>query len=166
MVRDAWPPAFVCTGTDIDSGRLQVWDEHASVALARAVAASCSVPFVFPVIGIDGRRCIDGGLRDPLNADLARGHETVIAVSCFPLTAEDPGPIHPAALAQQRTTNAVLRELRDQDARIAIVEPDEEFLAIGAGGERLMDMLRVGEAYLAGARLGARAARGIAAFRG
>ena len=165
LVGSTWPTAFVCTGTDIDSGELKVWDQTSSVPLARAVAASCSVPLVFPVVSIGGHRYIDGGMQDPLNAGIARGHETVIAVSCFPLTATDPGQLHPATLAQQRTANTALDDLRGEGSRLAIVEPDNEFLAISAGGSELMNMSRLGDSYLAGTRLGARSARGIAALQ-
>ena len=58
-----------------------MWNKEAGVGVKWAVASSCAVPGVFPPITIKGRRYVDGGMRSPTNADLAKGYDAVIAVS-------------------------------------------------------------------------------------
>ncbi len=66
---DDWPPGLAIAAVAIDDGEFVIWNERSGVPLARAVAASCSGPGVFPPVEVDGRRYIDGGLRSPTNAD-------------------------------------------------------------------------------------------------
>ncbi len=61
----AWPRRFACTAIDVETGTRQVWDAGSGVPLQRAVASSCSVPFILPPVTIDNRRYMDGGLRSP-----------------------------------------------------------------------------------------------------
>lgn len=64
---------------DLNSGQ-EVVLQQGSVALA--VRATVSVPGLFPPVGLDGKRLVDGGLLNNLPADVARqmGAEVVIAV--------------------------------------------------------------------------------------
>src|SRR5450755_945538 len=73
-----WPASFRCTAVDTHTGALQVWDQSSGVPLPRGVASSCSVPGVFPPVTLGAGRYMDGGMRTPLNADLAAGHDAVI----------------------------------------------------------------------------------------
>jgi NTE family protein len=88
-----WPDSFSCTAVDTETAEFVVWRAGSDVDLQRAVASSCAVPLVCPPITIGGRRYIDGGVRSPLNADLARGHARVLVVSVTILPGPDsPGP--------------------------------------------------------------------------
>jgi len=69
------------TAVDAESGALRVFDRESGVALVDAVAASCAVPLVWPVVKIQGRFYVDGGVRSPLNLDLAPGDGPVIALA-------------------------------------------------------------------------------------
>jgi NTE family protein len=74
-----WPQRrLLITAVDVDSGEFRVFDRDSGVDLASAVAASCSVPGIFPPVTIDGRRYMDGGMRSIANADLAVGCDPVL----------------------------------------------------------------------------------------
>ena len=78
-----WPPTFSCTAVSTADGSFRVWDKAAGVDPQLAIASSCAVPGVFPPVTIGEARWMDGGGRDILNADVAAGHEVVLAVSCL-----------------------------------------------------------------------------------
>ena len=143
-----WPGSFRCTAVDVDDGEPLVWDAASGVDLPRAVASSTAVPLVFPVVDVAGHRCVDGGLRSTLNADLAAGHGSVLVLAC---TALVPGPgATPYALAMAATHAAELHGLRAGGAAVEVVEPGPGFTAVSAGGTRLFDVARTRDAYEAG----------------
>ena len=93
----AWP--FQVTAVNADDGAFTVFEESSGVELARAVAASCSVPGAWPPVTIDGRPYMDGGTRSASNADLAAGYGKVLVLSCAPEDPESPfGPSLPQVL--------------------------------------------------------------------
>jgi NTE family protein len=146
-----WPESFRCTAIDTQTGALRVWDAAAGVPLDLAVASSCSVPMVFPPVTIDGARYMDGGMRTPLNADLAAGHDAVIVVSCL-LLALPEGVSDPVFDATAARIEAELAVLRDGGAAVEIVGPGAEFLEVSGWGTELMNPARVAGAYEAGIR--------------
>jgi NTE family protein len=77
----AWPVALRITAIDAEDGSLRLLDAASGVPLAKAVAASCSVPGVFPPIAIGGRLYIDGGVRSGSGLDLAAGARAVVGVA-------------------------------------------------------------------------------------
>lgn len=83
-----WPTAGlgVCV-VEATTGEFRVLDGTSGVPLSLAVAASCSVPLVFPPVRIDGSDYVDGGVRSATNADVATGYDKVLVLSCGP---EDP----------------------------------------------------------------------------
>ncbi|GAA4684664.1 patatin-like phospholipase family protein [Frondihabitans cladoniiphilus] len=103
-----WPASAlgICV-VDATTGEFRVLDKSSGVALSRAVAASCSVPLVFPPVEIDGVPYIDGGARSATNADVVAGFDKVLVLSCGP---EDPaspmGPQLDAAVAGLRNSGA------------------------------------------------------------
>lgn len=150
LASEAWPEAFACTGVDVETGELRVFDAAAGVALRDAVACSCAVPLVFPPVTIDGRRYTDGGVTDPLNPAVARGSERTLAISCFALELPE-GVELPAMQTMLDGTNAELDRLRTGGA-LEVVVPGDEFQEVSGGGIHLMDALRAGAAYDAGLR--------------
>jgi NTE family protein len=76
-----WPKPLRITVIDSDDGSLRVLDAASGVPLAKAVAASCSVPGVFPPIAIEGRLYIDGGVRSGSGLDLATGCRSVVGIA-------------------------------------------------------------------------------------
>lgn len=80
-----WPAGeLALTAVDTADGAFTVFDARSGVPLEKAVAASCTVPTVFPLVHIDGHVYMDGGMRSATNADLAAGHDKVLVVSCNP----------------------------------------------------------------------------------
>jgi NTE family protein len=146
-----WPASFACTAVDVDSGEPRLWEAADHVPLPRAVASSCSVPGIFPPVTIGGRRYMDGGMRTALNADLAEGHRTVIAVSCFALDLP-PGFSDPVVDALNAQVKAELDHLRTGGSDVEVVVPGDEMLDISGWGLHLMDFDRAAAAHQAGRR--------------
>ncbi len=147
----AWPPGFTCTAVDVRTGAFQLWDAATEPDLRRAVASSCAVPGVFPPITIGANRYMDGGMRTALNADVATGHDAVIAVSCFTLALPE-GMSDPAFDAMLTQMEAELDVLRDGGTALEVVAPGAEFLDISGWGLNLMDPTLVDAAYQCGLR--------------
>jgi NTE family protein len=74
-----WPdkPLGV-TVIQADTGEFKVFDKDSGVSLVDAVAASCSVPEVWPAVTIDGERYYDGGIRSNTNTDMVAGYRKVL----------------------------------------------------------------------------------------
>lgn len=49
-----------------------------------AVAASCAVPLIWPAVTIGGRQYVDGGMRSPTNADVARDCDVIVVLAPLP----------------------------------------------------------------------------------
>lgn len=80
-----WPSGhLMITAVDADDGASVVFDNGSGAPLDRAVAASCSVPNIFPPVCIGSRRYIDGGARSIGNVDLAAGAERVLVLAPVP----------------------------------------------------------------------------------
>jgi NTE family protein len=118
----AWPAGFRCTAIDTDTGDLVVWDEASGVPLLHAVAASCSIPQLFPTVTVKDRRYTDGGILSHLNATAAPPTDVLVALSCHPLRSQGAG-VDSALAASVARTNADFAQLR-QTRRLIAVEPD------------------------------------------
>lgn len=132
-----WPDrALKVTAVVADTGEFVVFDADSGASLVDAVAASCAVPGVWPPVTIGGRRYIDGGVRSPVNADLAAGHDRVVVIA-----------------PMSRGGGAIPR-LRDQvsglaeHGRVVVVEPDAA--ARAAFGRNVLDPSRRAPAAHAG----------------
>jgi NTE family protein len=155
----AWPDQFRCTAFDLETGQPAIWDKDSGVELHRAVASSCCIPGITEPVSIAGGKYIDGGARDMLNADLAIGHDTVIALSCAAL--DPPEGVVPEMFAgllgpvRQR-----IDDLRSSGSAAEVVEPSDEVNELSGWGRFLMDFTRTRDAFDAGLRQGkAEAAR-------
>ena len=137
-----WPAQnLLVTAVDAESGEFAAFGEGSevggtAVSLVDAVAASCSVPGVWPPTTIGSRRWIDGGVRSATNADLAAGYERVVVLA--PVTRG----FRPAIGAAAHV--AALR----QRARVALVAPDAD--ARRAIGRNVLDLARRAPAAQAG----------------
>jgi len=158
-----WPAAFSCTAVSTGDGSFRVWDKAAGVDPQLAIASSCAVPGVFPPVTIGESRWMDGGGRDILNADVAAGHEVVLAVSCLPLEIP-PEFSTPAFDALFAATRAQLDSLRAGGSKAETIVPGQEMLEISGAGANLMDFTRTADAYEAGLRQGKVEAARLAGF--
>ncbi|XAS74845.1 patatin-like phospholipase family protein [Dermatophilaceae bacterium Sec6.4] len=78
---EVWPERrLTVTAVDTASGDLMTFTSASGVALTDAVAASCSVPGVWPPVTIGARRYMDGGVRSSTNVDLAVGCDRVLVL--------------------------------------------------------------------------------------
>jgi len=66
---------------DADSGDHRVFSRADGVPLVDAVMASCAIPLIWPTVTVEGRRYMDGGMRSPVNLDLAPGAGPVVALA-------------------------------------------------------------------------------------
>jgi NTE family protein len=159
----AWPTRFVCTAVDTADGTFQVWDADSGVDAQHAIASSCAVPGFFPMVTIGGRRWMDGGMRDSLNADVAAGHDVVLAVSCGLLELPDGielgGYEHVLA-----ATRARLDALRKDGASVETIVPNQEMLELSGWGMNLMDFSLGPAAYEIGVRQGETEATHVKGF--
>jgi NTE family protein len=92
------------------------------VPLLQAVAASCSIPMLFPTVTIKGRRYMDGGILSHLNATASAPTDVLVVLSCHPLGSQGVG-IDSALSVSDATANAELAQLRET-RRLIAVEPD------------------------------------------
>jgi NTE family protein len=121
-----WPDRrLVVTAIDAKTGEFVAFDRGRGVPLFDAVAASCSVPGVWPPTTVGGRQYIDGGMRSPANVDLAAGYGRVVVLA--PLT-RGFGPM--LSVARQIA-------LLGPEARTAVVAPDAATTA--AIGRNVLD---------------------------
>lgn len=160
-----WPASFSCTAVSTLDGSFRVWDKAAGVDPQLAIASSCAVPGVFPPVTIGDARWMDGGGRDILNADVAAGHDVVLAVSCL-LLEIPPEFSTPAFDALFAATLAQLDSLRAGGSRVETIVPGPEMLEVSGAGANLMDFARTPDAYAAGLGQGKVEAARLAGFWG
>ena len=78
----AWPDRDLrVVAVDAETGERRVFDRSGDVDLVHAVAASCAVPGIWPVVTIGDRRYVDGGVHSGANADVAAGSDIVLVLS-------------------------------------------------------------------------------------
>ncbi|MBQ1070384.1 patatin-like phospholipase family protein [Micromonospora sp. D75] len=125
-----WPAArLLVTAVDAASGEFVVFDADSGASLVDAVGASCAVPGVWPPVTIGDRRFVDGGVRSPVNADLAAGCERVVVLA----------PTR-AAVGPMPRLSAQVTARRAAGARVAVVSPDRA--ARTAIGRNVLDPAR------------------------
>jgi NTE family protein len=114
-----------------------------SVSVPDAVIASCSVPWLFAPVEIDGREYVDGGVWSPTNLDAApvrRGAQVV----CLNPTASLPASsraLSALRAASRASAGAEALALRARGAVVELIAPDDDCAA--AIGSDLMDRRRV-----------------------
>ncbi|WP_116204189.1 patatin-like phospholipase family protein [Amycolatopsis circi] len=116
-----WPDRAVkIVAVEAETGEPAVFDRSSGVSLVAAVAASCAVPGIWPVVPINGKQYVDGGVRSSANADYATGFAQVTVV--VPMGAAEVFPT-------ERPFEQVLADLREAGAKAAVLEPDEASVA-------------------------------------
>lgn len=73
--------SLTLTAINTATGELVCFDRASGVDLVDATAASCAVPGIWPVVSIQGRLYMDGGVYSVDNAHLAAGAERVLIAS-------------------------------------------------------------------------------------
>jgi len=127
-----------------------------AATVGEAVAASCSVPWLFAPVTIGGREYVDGGIWSPTNLDLAPVSRATEVLCLAPTGGMiDVRGVGTAVRAVGRSAAAVeALALRRRGARVRIIGPDRE--AADAMGEELMDRARATATLAAGFAQGQR----------
>jgi len=155
LPRQEWPEQRVLlTAVDARTGEGVTFDRDSGVALADAVAASCSSGFAY---AIDGEQYIDGGYRRNENADLAAGYDRVLVLSPFGGRSR-----HPEAWGMQ--LSAQVGELRAGGSEVETILPGQA--SLDAFGDSMMDLSRRPASARAGYDQGRAAAAGLSGFWG
>jgi NTE family protein len=114
---------FAAVATDLRTGTTVVFSRG---PIARAVHASAAIPGVFVPVTIEGRTLVDGGVTNPVPADVARqlGAAVVIAVA-IPSAAPAKAPVTPIEVAYHAITvmAAEIGRLRAREADV-VITPD------------------------------------------
>ncbi|NNN12868.1 MAG: patatin-like phospholipase family protein [Acidimicrobiaceae bacterium] len=152
LISDSWPSSTLAiTAIDAFSGDLMVFTAESKVAIALAVAASCAVPGVWPPVTIGSHRYIDGGMRSPINSDLAAGIATVLVLL--------------PNLAGGRAAQAVekgINDLKMGASDVLVIASDDR--SNSTAGDNPLDPTVRGPAALAGFLQGQKAALQVASF--
>lgn len=86
-----WPDRELrITAVDIASGELVLFTAASGVELTDAVAASCAVPGAWPLVTINGRRYMDGGVNSSVNMSSVADCDS--AVVLVPSAQHTPSP--------------------------------------------------------------------------
>ena len=117
---EAFKVPFAAVAVDVRTGETVVFDHGPA---APAIHASCAIPGAFVPVQYQGRTFVDGGVTNPLPADVARkmGAEVVIAVA-IPAAVPSQAPTNPVSVAYQSTMimSAEIGKLRARESDIVI----------------------------------------------
>lgn len=155
---DGWPEGDLrITSVDCGTGERRVWTAADGVPLARAVAASCAIPGVFPPITIEESRYTDGGLWSSSNLDVVLDSGKEAAIFVGPLRAGDP--------TARRSLDREIELLQDDGRGAEAIVPGEAF-GTEIGAQNLMNPSFRGRGVELGIEDGAAAAARIQALLG
>src|SRR5215475_5822247 len=144
------------TAVDRSNGRRVVFGSPRapSVSVAEAVEASCTVPWLFAPVEIQGREYVDGGVWSPTNLDAApAGRDT--HVLCLNPTANIVGSNSLLTVVRGVSRTAVSVEalaLRRRGAAVQMLAPSRDCAEVM--GSNFMDREPRGEVLAAGYRQG------------
>lgn len=117
---------LLVTASNLETGRVAVFDRMSTLPVREAVLASLSYPLLFPSRYVRGAHLVDGGLLDntPLAHVLRRGAATVVVISLRPRQGQEvrsgPGAFNGAAEVAQRILSLLLEEVMYRDLRRAV----------------------------------------------
>jgi NTE family protein len=129
-----WPAKpLLVSAVDCESGALRAFSGGNGAPIARAVAASCTVPGLFPPVTIEGRRYMDGGVGSMTCAGMAlpAKPDKVLMVSVIGTLGRG---VHNLAARQIAEEKAALERA---GASVRVLQFDDATQA--AAGENFMD---------------------------
>lgn len=73
---------FIITATDCETGKAVYFDKNNCSNPIEAIRASSSLPFISPMVEIEGKKLLDGGIADsiPIQKALKDGNEKLVVV--------------------------------------------------------------------------------------
>jgi len=119
-------------------------------SVAEAVQASCSVPWIFKPVQINGREYVDGGVWSNTNLDIAPGGRATQVLCLNPIASLDIAIASPFGMlrAIAGSTAAIeILALRSRGARVRMIGPSQDIARVM--GPNLMDV-RLRDEVLAG----------------
>ena len=148
---------------DRESGRRVVFGSPGApgATVAQAVQASCSVPWIFAPVTIDGREYVDGGVWSNTNLDIAPAARLTQVLCLNPIASLDIAIASPFGMLRAIAGSTAALEtltLRSRGAKVRMIGPSGDIAKIM--GPNLMDSrLReqvLGGGYAQGLEIGAR----------
>ena len=136
--------------TDTEDGEYRVITREDGLALVDVVSASCAVPMVWPCVTLGDRVYMDGGIRSPLNLDLAPGSGPVVALAPMTMAFKKD-----SAVAAQRAALGA-------DRPVLVISPDAVVKRVQ--GRNSLDSAMVPAVARAGRSQAVREAPALAAF--
>jgi NTE family protein len=118
LTKHEWPDrAIKIVAVDAVTGEERIFTADDGVDLVDAVAASCAVPGVWPPVTIQGKRYIDGGVRSPINLDVAAGSKVILVLA----PSGELGPVDPdvGKAAEKVEKKSMVVTLRPDEASLA-----------------------------------------------
>ena len=142
---------LLLTVVDAATGEFHVWNAASAVPLPLAVAASCAVPCVYPLVHVNGRAYMDGGVGSSTNAALAAGCRRVVVLDPLGRMLGNSSPLDDERRALEASGCHTLAFTPDQDVANAV-------------GTHLLDASRRAEVARLGRVQGAATAAGVWKF--
>lgn len=111
-------PAYI-SYVDLETGRFVTVcsDDLGTEEIIDAVMASCAIPAIMPAVKINGRKCVDGGLKkvSPLSVAIDLGATEIVVVNCFNREKVTIAPINSIVnIAIHAANNVMLEEMSRQ----------------------------------------------------
>jgi len=134
---EGWPETpLTVVGVDVATGERVAFHRETGVPVELAIAASCSVPGLFPPVPIGDKRYIDGGLASGTSADLvdAGAGDRVLVIA--PMCESSIG----FGACAERCLEREVAALRAAGAQVEVVLPDA--IDLEAFGGNLMEPSR------------------------
>jgi NTE family protein len=127
---------------DRDSGRRVVFGAPGApdATVAQAVQASCSVPWMFAPMRIDGREYVDGGIWSNTNLDVAPAGRLTQVLCLNPIASLDIAIASPFGLLRAIAGSTATLEtlaLRGRGAKVRMIGPTRDIARVM--GPNLMD---------------------------
>lgn len=128
-----WPSSLWITAVDLATGETVVLGRDAEASLQDAIEASGTVPPLMQPKEIGSLRLVDGAVTSATHGDLLDPNGFDMVVVSSPMTRPGRGPVKLRARRHLRTEFAALRAA---GARVVIIEPTAEIVALGNGFPR------------------------------
>lgn len=74
---------FICVATDLNTGKAIYFDKHNCSDIYTGMRASSSMPLLSPIVELDGKKCLDGGIKIavPYQKAIDDGYDRIIVVT-------------------------------------------------------------------------------------
>ena len=162
------PQRFVAFSTDCKTGKLVSFEKGKTKDLMMACRSSCSMPLLSPIVLVEGMKCLDGGIANPIPVEWAinEGYEKIVVVLTRHQEYRKP-PVSKAMLrAYERTYKQYPRLIKklkqipshynelqetidrlEKEGRIFVIRPEEPVLVsrVEKDVQKLRDLYEIGK---------------------